>query len=162
MRAETMMNEYPKMKKELAMLDLQLKNFRGISEADIIDSMTFAAPQSGDRVQNNKISDKTCSIALSFRERMRKENADYIEFLYGRYKRLKEELDFFENAVRLLGEKRSDIIFELLDGDLTWDMICQQYDVSRSTISNYRKSAIKDIDELYAQRAQAEMDYLMS
>jgi len=37
--------------------------------------------------------------------------------------------------------------FELLDGDLTWDMISSQYDISRRTIGNYRKTAIRDIDE---------------
>ena len=162
MTAEIMFSRYREMKKELALLEMQLAGFKGLTEDDMIESMTFPGQPEGERVQTSNISDKTCSIALNFRERLQKENTDYYNFLYDRYKELKQEIDFFEGGIRMLGGIRADIMFELLDGDLTWDLISEQYNVSRRTIANYRKSAIKDLDLLYAQREKTEMAYMLS
>ena len=162
MTAEIMFNRYREMKKELALLEMQLNNATGLTEEDVIEGMTFTGQPDGDRVQTSNISDKTCSIALDFRKRLQKENEDYYRFLYDRYKELKEEVNFFEGGIRMLGGTRADIMFELLDGDLTWDLISEQYNVSRRTIANYRNSAIKELNLLYAQRERTEMAYMLS
>ena len=162
MKAEEMFENYKEMKKELLFLEMQLRNYKGITESDIIDSMTFGGQPSGDRVQSSNISDRTCKVALTFRERLRKENEDYSNFLYSRYKELKSDIDFFEECVRMLGDHRSDIVFEILDGDLTWNEIAQQYNIGRRTVGNIRQTAIRDLDRMFEQRNQLEMAYLLS
>ena len=162
MKAETMFKNYNKMKREMAFLELQLQSFTGLSVEDMITSMTFTGEPEGDRVQTSGTSDKTCSIALDYRKRLVQENADYYRFLYDKYAQIKKEIDFFENGIRTLGEKKADIIFEILDGDLTWDDISAQYNVCRGTIFNYRKTAIAALNELYKARERMELEYMLS
>lgn len=52
MRAAKMFKDYPKMKQELTVLEFKLRDFKGISREDIIESMNFSRPQ-GERVQEN-------------------------------------------------------------------------------------------------------------
>ena len=162
MKAETMFKDYNKMKREMAFLELQLQSFTGLSVEDMITSMTFTGEPEGDRVQTSCTSDKTCSIALDYRKRLAQENADYYRFLYDKYAEIKKEIDFFENGIRSLGEKKADIVFEMLDGDLTWDEISTQYGISRTSLSRARKAAIDYLDRLYAQRERMEIEYMLS
>ena len=162
MKAETMFKDYNKMKREMAFLELQLQSFTGLTINDIITSMTFPGEPEGDRVQTSGTSDKTFSIAMDYRKRLRQENADYYKFLYDKYAGLKNEIDFFENGIRTLGEKKADIVFEMLDGDLTWDEISAQYSVCRGTIFNYRKAAISALNKLYKDRERMELEYMLS
>ena len=162
MTAKEMFDKYKTLKHELAVLEMQINNFTGITEDDMIESMVFSGQPDGERVQTSNISDKTAKIALTFRERMKRENEDYYNFLYNRYCELKTEIDFFEGCVKLLGDRNSDIIFELLDGDLTWDMIETHYNISRMTISRIRRDAIKEISRMYDDRERQEAAYMFS
>ena len=157
-----MFKDYNKMKREMTFLELQLQSFTGLSVEDMITSMTFPGESDGERVQTSGMSDKTFSIAVDYRKRLRKENADYYEFLYEKYAGLKKEIDFFENGIRSLGERKADILFEILDGEMTWDQIADQYNVCRGTIFNYRKAAITVLNELYKERERMELEYILS
>ena len=42
MTAEVMMKEYKNMKKELTVTEFQLRQFQGVSEQDMIDSMLYS------------------------------------------------------------------------------------------------------------------------
>ena len=162
MKAETMFKDYNKMKREMAFLELQLQSFTGLSVEDMITSMTFAGEPEGDRVQTSGTSDKTCSIALDYRKRLAQENADYCRFLYDKYAQIKKEIDFFENGIRTLGEKKSDVLLEMLDGELTWDQIADQYGICKKTITNYKKQAIKMLNSLYQRRYAMEIEFMLS
>ena len=69
-----MFSDYSKMKREAKLLELQLRNFKGLSEEDMITSMVLSGEPEGDRVQTSYISDKTCSVATNFRKRLAQEN----------------------------------------------------------------------------------------
>ena len=45
MTAEVMMNEYRNMKRELTVTEFQLRQFQGVSEQDMIDSMLYSPGQ---------------------------------------------------------------------------------------------------------------------
>ena len=51
MTAEVMMKEYKNMKKELTVTEFQLRQFQGVSEQDMIDSMLYSH-QEGEMVQS--------------------------------------------------------------------------------------------------------------
>lgn len=161
MRAEDMFDHYKKMRQEMSMIAYQLSHFSGISEEDIIESLTFTHPD-GEKVQTSDISRKTESIAIKLRDILEKENNDWYGYLLNRYEYLDKEISFFEHCVREMGEKKSDILFELLDGDLTWNDIADQYGVSRSLLGVYRKQAIKEINKRYQLREEQELAYLLS
>ena len=161
MRAEDMFDQYKKMRHEMSMIAYQLSHFTGISEQDIIESMTFSHPD-GEKVQTSGISHKTETIAIKLKEIVEKENNEWYRYLLDRYQYLDREISFFEHCVREMGEKKSDILFELLDGDLTWDMIADEYSVSRSLLGVYRKQAIKEINKRYRLREEQELAFLLS
>ena len=48
-RIEKIIKEYHRMKKERNCLEHQIRNFKGISEKEMIDSMNFHSPE-GERV----------------------------------------------------------------------------------------------------------------
>ena len=162
MRAETMFSDYSKMKREVKLLELQLQNFKGLSEEDMITSMVLCGELEGDRVQTSHISDKTCSVATDFRKRLAQENEDYYRFLYERYAALKKEIEFFEIGIRSLDERKANILLAMLEGETTWENIAYQYSVCKKTITNYKKSAIKELNVLYERRDELELEYLLS
>ena len=91
MTAEAMMKEYKNMKKELTVTEFQLRQFQGVSEQDMIDSMLYSH-QEGERVQTSTLSDKTANIAIKYKAAMERENDEWYDFLFHRYMFLKEEL----------------------------------------------------------------------
>ncbi|WP_243101083.1 MULTISPECIES: hypothetical protein [Clostridia] len=151
MTAEVMMKEYKNMKKELTVTEFQLRQFQGVSEQDMIDSMLYSH-QEGERVQTSTLSDKTANIAVKYKAAMERENDEWYGFLFHRYMFLKEELDFFEHAVNGLDERHRSIITDLLDEDMTWDIMMERYHVSHTMIAKYRKAALKELDKQYELR----------
>ena len=149
MTAEVMMNEYRNVKRELTVTEFQLRQFQGVSEQDMIDSMLYSH-QEGERVQTSTLSDKTANIAINLKSAVERENDGWYDYLFQRYKYLKEELDFFEYAVSKL--KYKNIIMDLLDEDVTWDAMMEKYHVSHSMIAKYRKKAIKELNIQYELR----------
>lgn len=145
------MKEYKNMKKELTVTEFQLRQFQGVSEQDMIDSMLYSH-QEGERVQTSTLSDKTANIAVKYKAAMERENDEWYGFLFHRYMFLKEELDFFEHAVNGLDERHRSIITDLLDKDMTWDIMMERYHVSHTMIAKYRKAALKELDKQYELR----------
>ena len=118
MTAEVMMKEYKNMKKELTVTEFQLRQFQGVSEQDMIDSMLYSH-QEGERVQTSTLSDKTANIAVKYKAAMERENDEWYGFLFHRYMFLKEEPNeyvykFKTASIRLTSEWGVDWV---LDGE---------------------------------------------
>lgn len=148
-RVEKMMKGYPQMKTEAKCLENQLRDFHGVSETEMIESMQFGQPE-GERVQTSTVSDKTARIAVSYKERMERINSEWYEYLEKRYALLSEELRFFESAVRSLDGDIGRIMADLIFNTDTWDVVESKYNVGRTTIFRYRKKGIAELDRLYA------------
>lgn len=67
MRAEMMFKEYKNMKRELSVLEFQLRRFEGVNEEEILEAMCFSHPVGDERIQTSTISDKTAKIALNYK-----------------------------------------------------------------------------------------------
>ena len=147
-RIEKLMRDYPQMKTEVKCLENQIRNFRGISETEMIESMLFSHPE-GDRVQTSGVSDKTSRIAISYRERMERINSEWYEYLEKKYLLLSEELRFFESALSSLPGKLSGIMKDMVLDGMTYDSLAAKYFVSRTMVVKYRKRAIVELDRLY-------------
>ncbi|WP_027868877.1 hypothetical protein [Eubacterium sp. AB3007] len=158
MRAEDMFKKYKEMCKQLSMTAYEISHFTGISQEDVIDVLNFAHNDDGIKSKNS-ISRRTETIALISEEVVGKENKRWLNFLLDRYKKLDDEICFFEYCIRQMGEKKADILFEMLDGELTWNQIADQYDVSRSLLGVYRKQAIKEINRCYEMREEQKALY---
>lgn len=160
-RIEKMMREYQQVIMEKSCLENQIKNFRGISEEDIIDSMHFSQAE-GDRVQTSGISDKTAKIALSYRKEMLVVNDEWQKHLMKKHSMLREDLIFFESAVFSLSGFLPDLISDMVIKGLTWDDLSIKYHISRSMLAKYRKKAIKELENLYDLHDKEIAEYILS
>lgn len=160
-RIETLIRDYPKNKTELKCLENQIRNFRGISEAEMIDSMQFSHPD-GERVQTSGASDKTASIAVNYRERMDRINREWYEHLEQRYFSLSEEITFLESAVKSLPGKMGEIMQDLLFDQTSWDDLAEKHYMSRRSVGRYRQKAIEELEALYEKYEAESVRYMLS
>lgn len=138
MKAEAVFKEYRTMKKELSVLQFQMSRFQGVDENDLILSMQFSHPEEGDRVQTSNISDKTASAAMNYRQIMERENEEWFDFLWSRYRYVSEEISFFESSVAALPGNLSGVMWDLVEGELTWESIAMKYHVTTAMIPGIR------------------------
>ena len=160
-RIEALIRDYQKNKMELKCLEHQIRNFRGISENEMIDTMYFTQPE-GERVQTSGVSDKTAKIAMSYRERMDAMNEEWYQHLEKQYFALAEEISFFESAVKALPGKMGEIMQDIVFSQASWDELADKHFVGRTTIWRYRQKAIDELVVLY-EKHEAEMTaYMLS
>ena len=160
-RAEKIMQEYQQMVMERICLENQIKNFKGITEEEMIDSLYFPLPD-GDRVQTSGISDKTARIAISYREKMDRINKEWQAHLEKKHSVLLEELVFFESAVFSLSGILPDLISDMVVKGLTWDDLAGKYHISRTMVAKNRKRAIRELEILYAIHDEEMAEYILS
>ena len=79
-RIEYLMKNYSDVKLKLALVENQLLNFRPISEESVIQSLVYEKPDM-ERVITSQINSRSETIALSFREKLAKENKEYWDSL---------------------------------------------------------------------------------
>ena len=160
-RIEALIRDYQKNKMELKCLEHQIRNFRGISENEMIDTMYFTQPE-GERVQTSGVSDKTAKIAMSYRERMDAMNEEGYQHREKQYFALAEEISFFESAVKALPGKMGEIMQDMIFSQASWDELADKHFVGRTTIWRYRQKAIDELVVLY-EKHEAEMTaYMLS
>lgn len=160
-RIENMMKEYPRLKTELKCLEAQIRNFRGITEEEMIDSMNFHSPE-GERVQTSNISNKPASIALSYHERMEEINREWYEYLEKRYMMLSEEIRFFESALTALSGYLPEFMEDMVVKGYTWDYLCEHYHISRTMVAKNRRKAMLELEELYRKHDEEMDSYMLS
>jgi hypothetical protein len=158
---EKMMKEYQHMLMEISCLENQIKNFRGISEEDMIDSMYFSKGE-GECIQTSEVSDKTARIAISYRQKMLMVDNEWQNHLLKKYSMLRDDLLFFESAVLSLSGFLPDLISDMIIKGLTWDDLAIKYHISRSMVAKYRKKAIKELEILYTLHDKEIAEYILS
>lgn len=149
------------MKTELRCLEHQIKNFKGISETEMIESMNFSNPE-GERVQTSNISNKPASIALNYHARMEEINREWYEHLEKRYLMLSEDVRFFEAALTALSGYLPDFMTDMVVNGCTWDYLCEHYHISRTMVAKNRRKAIVELDELYRKHDDEMVSYMLS
>ena len=160
-RAEKVMQDYQQMVMERICLENQIRNFKGITEEEMIDSLYFPQPDD-DRVQTSGISDKTARIAISYREKMDRINKEWQAHLEKKHSVLLEELVFFESAVFSLSGILPDLISDMVIKGLTWDDLAGKYHISRTMVAKNRKRAIRELETLYAIHDVEMAEYILS
>ena len=160
-RIEALIRDYQKNKMELKCLEHQIRNFRCISENEMIDTMYFTQPE-GERVQTSGVSDKTARIATSYRERMDAINEEWYQHLEKQYFTLADEISFFESAVKALPGKMGEVMQDMIFSQTSWEELADKHFVGRTTIWRYRQKAIEELMVLY-EKHEAEMTaYMLS
>ena len=149
---EKLIAEYPKMLRTRSFLKKQIENYVPVTVDDVIDAMTFSQPE-GDRVQTSNISDKTCSIALHYRDRVNRMNEEAIGGWVKEYEDLDTEITFLERCIRNLPGDLYDVMTTLVLDGASWDKAERCLYMSRSTIASRRQEALALLTLAYQKRA---------
>ena len=160
-RVEKIMQEYQQMVMKRTCLENQIKNFRGITEEEMIDSLQFSQPD-GERVQTSGVSDKTARIAVSYRNKMNIINKEWQEHLEKKHAVIVEELIFFESAVLSLSGILPEFISDMVMKGVSWDELANKYHISRTMVAKNRKKAIRELECLYIIQDKAVAEYILS
>lgn len=141
-------------------LENQIKNFRGITEEEMIDSLQFSQPD-GERVQTSGVSDKTGRIAVSYKDKVEKINKEWQEHLESKHAVLMEEIIFFESAVLSLSGILPAFISDMVIKSVSWDDLAAKYHISRTMVAKNRKKAIRELEILYAIYDKEMAEYIL-
>ena len=160
-RVERMMREYPQMAMERNCLENQIRSFQGITEVEMIDAMHFSKP-GGERVQTGNVSDKTGRIAISYKDKLDRINAQWQAHLVKKHTILADEMTFFESAVCSLSGNLPGMISDMVIKGLTWDELASKYHISRTMVAKSRKKAIRELENIYAIRDKEMAEYMLS
>lgn len=161
MKAEEILNKYQKLKKEQEVLEFQLSRFKGITETDIIESMTFSHAD-GERVQTSGVSDKTGKIAVNYKKIADRKNDEWFSYLISRLEYVNDEIDFFEYAVKGLSGNIGEILWDMVDKGMSWAEIEGKYHICHSTLGKYRKLAIEELNNIYEMRDKQTEIYMLA
>lgn len=160
MEIEKLFKEYRNWKKDMGLLEFELSRFEGVPYEDVIRSMCLGQPQ-GEKVQGGGTSDKTGNTAVKYRQVKERLDDDWFEYLLGRYRAVKEELEFFEYAVGQLSGRLPEVVRDMVMEDMTWRALSEKYSVSEAMIGKYRKKALAELRELYLMREKTAGRYLL-
>ena len=155
------MQEYRQMVMERSCLENQIKNFKGLTELEMIDSLQFSQPD-GERVQTSGISDKTARIAVSYKDKVNSINKEWQDHLEKKHAVIVEELIFFESAVLSLSGILPKLISDMVIKGLSWDNLADKYHISRTMVAKNRKKAIRELEALYIIQDKAVAEYILS
>lgn len=161
MDVERIFKEYREWKHSLALLEFELGRFQGIPYEDVIESLCFSKPQ-GERIQTSGTSDKTGMTAMVYRQVKERLDDEWLDFLLGRYKQIKEEMDFLEYAIRQLSGRLPEIIWDMIIEQVSWQELMIKYNVSHAMVGKYRKKAVEELKRIYELRGQQTDSYLLS
>lgn len=161
MDVERIFKEYREWKRNLALLEFELGRFQGIPYEDVIESLCFSNPQ-GERVQTSGTSDKTGMTAMVYKQVKERLDDEWFDFLMGRYKQMKEEMDFLEYAIRQLSGRLPEIIWDMIIEQASWQELMINYNVSHAMVGKYRKKAVEELKRIYELRGQQTDSYLLS
>ena len=141
-------------------MEFQLSRCEGIDYDTVISSLTFSKPE-GERVQTSGVSDVTARAALAYRKVADRMSDEWLSYLAGQYGQIKEELDFFEHAVRGLSGKLPEIVWDMAVERFTWEELMMKYHISHTMVAKYRKKAIKELDALYEERDRQTESFIL-
>lgn len=160
-KIEKMIQSYPQMKAELERLNIEIREFQGITPEEAIESMHFTQPE-GERVQKSDISDSTGRIALTFRAHTEHINREWLGHLVQKRALLSDELRFFEAAIRTLNPLYAEVMVDMVLGQMRWDDLERKHRICRMSIARYKKRAIAELDKLYEDRNLDMAEFLLS
>ena len=145
---------------ERSCLENQIKNFKGLTELEMIDSLQFSQPD-GERVQTSGISDKTARIAVSYKDKVNSINKEWQDHLEKKHAVIVEELIFFESAVLSLSGILPAFISDMVIKSVSWDDLAAKYHISRTMVAKNRKKAIRELESLYAIYEKEMAEYIL-
>lgn len=145
---EYLLKNYHKLRKDIEQLKFELNCLQELRPEEVIDAMNFTSPQ-GDKVDPGSVSDKTCNIALVYREVTERLNRTSKRELERMITANEYELIKLEYCIDRLGGKLSEVIKDIYLQRMSWVDICRKHYISEKTLNKYRRQAVSKLVEMF-------------
>lgn len=149
-----LLEDYPDTMRKIALLRYELEHPVAVSADEIIEAMIFARGEGGGRCVGH-VSDKTRNVALSYQDRIARENRENREDIIRRLVLLEHEVNRLEHYMGLLTEREMLVIRQHYFERLTWDEIAENLFIARRTAQITMKGAVEKLVEMYQFVSQA-------
>lgn len=145
---EYLLKNYNEIIKDIKQLEFEYKTFIDINPDDVIESLNFSTP-SEERIQTSNISDKTCKIALIYKEASKRMNRESREEIIKMMKATELEIKRLDYCIERLEIQVKEVVKGLFIEKLQWKDICVKYSISEKTLNKYRKKGIDEIIDMF-------------
>lgn len=146
------LQNHNKIRKEISVLEFELKALLPINSNDLIESMTFMH-LAAETVQSSSISDKTASIALNYQQVSQMQIHEAVQQILAQLNESKLQVERLEFYLSTLTPEISDILRQHYFDELTWDEIANRNCSCLRTIKNRRERGIEYLAKLYEKLA---------
>ncbi|HEM2780284.1 TPA: hypothetical protein U0618_002364 [Streptococcus suis] len=147
-KVEYIAKNYRDMKMKLHLVQEKLLNYRPISENSVIQSLVFEKSEH-EKVKKSKNHGRSELISLSFREKQKQENQEYLSSLLNTYYCLKMDLYYFEFVMELIPEDLKPLSKDLIYLGKSWTELEEIYEISHSTLAYRRRKILKQLRKCY-------------
>ena len=146
------LQDHNKLRKEISVLEFELKALLPIDSNDLIETMTFMQPAT-ETVQSSSISDKTASIALNYQQVGQTQVHEAVQQIFAQLNESKLQVERLEFYLSTLAPEISDILRQHYFDELTWEEIANRNCNCLRTIKNRRERGIEHLAKLYEKLA---------
>ncbi|KOF56135.1 hypothetical protein AGR56_04240 [Clostridium sp. DMHC 10] len=151
---EYLLKNYREILKDIEQLKFEYKVYKDIEENEVIESLNFSSV-SDEKIQSNSVSDKTCKIALIYKEAAKRMNKESREEIYKMIKVSELEISRLNYCIDRLEPNIREVVKEMFFEGLQWKDISRKNSVSEKTLNNYRKKGIDEIVSMFDLRRLA-------
>lgn len=142
------LRDHNQIRKEITVLEFELKALLPLDTSDLIESMTFTHP-AAEAVQNNNISDKTAVIALNYRHVGQMQSHEAIQPICEQLEIYRLQADRLELYISTLNPEIAAVLRQHYFDGLTWEEIADRSNNCLRTVKNRRERGIERLVELY-------------
>lgn len=145
---EYLLKNYHELRKDIEQLKFELNCLQELRPEEVIDAMNFTSSQ-GDKVDPGSVSDKTCNIALVYREVTERLNRTSKRELERMITANEYELMKLEYCIDRLGGKISEVMKDIYLQRMSWSDVCKKHYISEKTLNKYRRQAVSKLVEMF-------------
>lgn len=139
---------YPDRERQIALLHYEMRHSARVSPEEMIDGMSLGH---GDGMGGSgRISNKTMYIALNYRERMDRMNAETVNEIAQRLLELEAEQDRLRYYVSLLEKREAEVLRSFYFEGHSWEETAKKIGVVLRSVYKIKNKAIDRLVELYA------------
>ena len=141
---EYLLKNYHQIKREIEVSKALLKITIYESEDEVIEEMNFEAFK-GEKVKHSNIADKTANIAMRYKDKKEKQEANRVKELKKEIRKKKVELLKIETSVGVLETPMQRVIKGLYFEGKSRAQLCRELYISEGTLGRWRKKGVGKI-----------------
>lgn len=156
-----LLKEYPTLSKKIALLRFELEHPPKISDVEMMDAMMFSKGDGESAPSVGHVSDKTCQIALTYKEKADKQNQLQIAEIASELESIERKRDRLEYCVSQLPEEQAIIIRGIYFECNEQKKMANDLHLSDTTIKRSRAKAVDALTDMYLtlQKAGAYLEW---